>query len=204
MRLRTITIAVLLAGTASACTRKPQDGEIPVPVAAGDGATRRAAPRVTPPPVGATDSARGRLGARPVAEPKPADAPTGLQPLGLETEKNARDGLLYVPESYRPGRPMPLVLVLHGAGGGPKGGLAPLRDIADSVGLILLAPHSRGRTWDAIRGGTIGPDAGFIDRALRSVFARYDVDPQRVAAAGFSDGASYAIMLTLANGDLFR
>lgn len=54
MRLRTITIAVLLAGTASACTRKPQDGEIPVPVAASAGSTPRPAPRVTPPPVVAT------------------------------------------------------------------------------------------------------------------------------------------------------
>ena len=191
-------------GTASACTRKPQDGEIPVPEP-GSAAAARPTPRPAPrPPVVATDSARGRLGARPAPTPKPADAPTGLQPLGLDTGKTARDGLLYVPESYRPGRPMPLVVVLHGAGGGPKGGLAPLRDLADSTGVILLAPQSRGRTWDAIRGGTIGPDAGFIDRALRQVFARYNVDPQRVATAGFSDGASYAIMLALANGDLFR
>jgi predicted esterase len=35
------------------------------------------------------------------------------------------------------------------------------------------------------------------------VFARYAVDPARVAVGGFSDGASYALSLGLANGDLF-
>jgi phospholipase/carboxylesterase len=29
------------------------------------------------------------------------------------------------------------------------------------------------------------------------------VDPRRIAVAGFSDGASYALILGLANGDLF-
>ncbi len=42
-----------------------------------------------------------------------------------------------------------------------------------------------------------------MDRALDLVFARYTVDPSRVAAEGFSDGASYALSLGLLNGDLF-
>ena len=43
----------------------------------------------------------------------------------------------------------------------------------------------------------------FVDRALDLVFARYAVDPSRVVAEGFSDGASYALSLGLLNGDLF-
>jgi phospholipase/carboxylesterase len=35
------------------------------------------------------------------------------------------------------------------------------------------------------------------------VFARVAVDPARVAVGGFSDGATYALALGLANGDLF-
>jgi phospholipase/carboxylesterase len=35
------------------------------------------------------------------------------------------------------------------------------------------------------------------------VFERHAVDPGRVAIAGFSDGASYALSLGLANGELF-
>ena len=42
-----------------------------------------------------------------------------------------------------------------------------------------------------------------IDRALEHTFARYEVDPARLAVGGFSDGASYALSLGLTNGDLF-
>ena len=66
----------------------------------------------------------------------------------------------------------------------------------------MLAPDSRGTTWDAIREG-FGDDVAFLNRALEHVFSRLAVDPARVAIGGFSDGASYAISLGLANGDLF-
>ncbi|MFN2556402.1 MAG: alpha/beta hydrolase [Nitriliruptorales bacterium] len=88
-----------------------------------------------------------------------------------------------------------------GAGGDARGGLAPLLPFADRAGLVLLAPESRGRTWD-LMSGSLGPDVAFIDAALAATFARHAVDPARVAIQGFSDGASYALSLGLANGDL--
>ncbi|OMQ16227.1 hypothetical protein A7K94_0204005 [Modestobacter sp. VKM Ac-2676] len=42
-----------------------------------------------------------------------------------------------------------------------------------------------------------------MDRALGEVFSRLRIDPARVAVAGFSDGATYALGLGLANGELF-
>jgi phospholipase/carboxylesterase len=69
--------------------------------------------------------------------------------------------------------------------------------------MILLAPDSRGRTWDALLGG-YGPDVAFIDQALGQTFGRYAVDPGNIAVEGFSDGASYALGLGLTNGDLFQ
>nr|WP_280139176.1 PHB depolymerase family esterase [Geodermatophilus dictyosporus] len=99
--------------------------------------------------------------------------------------------------------PAPLVVVLHGAGGDAEAGLGLLRPLADERGLVLLAPASRGATWDAVAGG-YGPDVAVVDRALAAVFAAVPVDAARVAVAGFSDGASYALGLGLANGRLFR
>ncbi len=122
-----------------------------------------------------------------------------MQPLGLSA---GRDGLLYVPRGYRAGRAAPLVLMLHGAGGNAQHGLAPLLPRAEEAGLLLLAPESREGTWDVIR-GAYGPDVTFIDRALAHIFARYALDPGRIAVEGFSDGASYALSLGLINGDLF-
>jgi predicted esterase len=113
-----------------------------------------------------------------------------------------RDAILYVPTGYRPEQPAPFVLSLHGAGGNQTSGLFPLQALADEAGLLLLSPASRGRTWDVIL-GAFGPDIDFIDRALTAAFARCAIDPTRMAVAGFSDGASYALSIGIANGDLF-
>jgi predicted esterase len=127
-------------------------------------------------------------------------APVGLQPLMLGA---ARDSYLYVPATYRADHPAPLVLLLHGAGGHARQSLDLLRDLADAAGLVLLAPASRDRTWDLLVGRRYGLDLALIDRALEQTFSRYAIDPARLAIGGFSDGASYALSLGIANGDLF-
>lgn len=129
----------------------------------------------------------------------PGEAPLGLQRLGLG---QPRDGHIYVPSGYLADRPAPLVLMLHGAGGTGQRSLGTLQDLADEAGFILLAPDSRGRTWDVLLGG-YGPDVAFIDAALQWTFDRYAVERGRLAIEGFSDGASYALSLGLTNGDLF-
>lgn len=140
----------------------------------------------------------GGLRARPRAAGA-EESPVGLQPLGLEAE---RDGLVFVPSRYQRTEPLPLVLMLHGAGGSGTDGLSPFQDRAEEAGIILIAPDSRRPTWDVLLGG-YGADVAFVDRALEQTFRRYSVDPRRVAVEGFSDGASYALGLGVANGDLF-
>ncbi len=144
------------------------------------------------------DHGSGQLSARPgpVTSPEPA---TGLQPLGLDAE---RDALLYVPAEVRPETPAPMVLLLHGAGGTAEAGLTPLLDLADGAGVVLLSPPARDRTWDVLLGG-YGPDVAFIDRALEATFARQTIDPGHLAIGGFSDGASYGLSVGLVNGTLF-
>lgn len=140
----------------------------------------------------------GRLLARPGQTRK--KGPQGLHPLGLE---DRRDAFLYVPATYRADRPAPLVLMLHGAGGSGRPHLQHLQSLADDNGLILLAPDSRLQSWDIIVQRDYGPDVAFLDRALAWTFERYAVDPARIAAEGFSDGATYALSLGITNGDLF-
>lgn len=99
--------------------------------------------------------------------------------------------------------PLRLVLTLHGAGGNAQGGLAPLLPLADTRHLLLVSPSSHDHTWDLIVRGRWGRDVERIDQALTRVFATYRLDPGRLAISGFSDGASYALSLGLANADLF-
>jgi predicted esterase len=144
---------------------------------------------------------QGRLRSRP-RKTHVAAAPLGLQVLGFDARTT--DVYLYVPAGYRMETPAPLVLLLHGAGEDARDGLAQLRGQADEVGIILLALSSRGPTWDSILGrGRYGADIVAIDGALEHTFSRCAVEPERVAVGGYSDGASYALSLGLANGDLF-
>lgn len=133
-----------------------------------------------------------RLRARP-APGAPAAAPgTSVLPGGA---------LLRVPRGATAGVPMPLAVAFHGAGSSAHAGLALFADTADDVGLLVVAPQSRGRTWDLIAGG-YGPDVERMDGVLAHVFATCPVDAGRIALAGFSDGASYALSLAVGNGDL--
>jgi phospholipase/carboxylesterase len=122
----------------------------------------------------------------------------GEHALGLGSD---RDGVLNVPKDYRPDSPAPLMVLLHGAGGGARRVVSFL-SVAEAHGIIVLAPDSRGPTWDVIR-GDFGPDVQFIDRALEHAFERCAVDRRRLAIGGFSDGATYALSLGIDNGGLF-
>jgi predicted esterase len=137
-----------------------------------------------------------RLSARP-GKPR-LSIENGLHPLGMSSTQ--RDALLYVPTSLDRRKPAPLLIALHGATQAGQLMADRLAGLSDTVGCALLAPDSRGMTWDAIR-GDFGDDPAFIDRALAWTFDRVAIDPARVWLSGFSDGASYGISLGLANGD---
>lgn len=139
----------------------------------------------------------GQITARP-GRPA-ARAGPGVHRLGLEGD---RDALLVVPAELPDDQPAPFALMLHGAGGTGQSALGIARGLADELGVVVLAPDSRGRTWDIIL-GAYGPDVDYLNRALDAAFQRVAVDRERVAIGGFSDGASYALSLGVANGDLF-
>jgi len=111
----------------------------------------------------------------------------------------AEPATVYVPPLSE-GQSLRLVVMLHGAGGVPESAVKVLRDEADRHRLLLMAPKSRAATWDVIAGG-YGPDVRNLDRLLGDVAATYPVRAYTIG--GFSDGASYALSLGRANGDVF-
>jgi phospholipase/carboxylesterase len=139
---------------------------------------------------------QARLTARPRSK-----VATSLTSGALGLGDGGRDGVVQVPSTAASG-PVPLLVFLHGATQSGAGMLRRIGPTADEAGVAVLAPDSRDTTWDAIRGG-FGADVAFLNRALEHVFARLPVDPARLAIGGFSDGASYALSLGIANGDLF-
>lgn len=141
----------------------------------------------------------GRLLARPHGPGSELLVQPGTQRLNLAP---GRDGLLFVPASIDPTRPMSLVLALHGAGGDAEQMIAILGAEAKRHRFLVLSPDSRGRTWDLML-GRYGPDPAYIDKALDLIFDRFAIHPARIAVSGFSDGGSYALSIGVTNGDLF-
>src|SRR4051794_34045237 len=140
------------------------------------------------------------MGTAQIAPPSGAVAettlPAGASALGLG---RGRDGLVHVPDRLPRDRPVPLVVLLHGAGSTGAAMLAALNDDAVDLPGVVLAPDSRGRTWDVILGG-FGPDVAFLQEALESVCSQAAVDLRRVVLAGVSDGASYRLSLGVSHG----
>jgi phospholipase/carboxylesterase len=145
----------------------------------------------------AVEANDGRLTVRPPS--KVTTSAKGEFALGLERE---RDAYLRLPPNATDA-PLPLFVMLHGAGGSGAGVIRRVADAADEAGVAVLAPESRDRRWDAIR-GRFGADIAFMNRALERTFETVSVDPRRLAIGGFSDGATYALSVGLINGDLFR
>ena len=139
----------------------------------------------------------GRTGAR--ADDLQLDVPLGESRLGLDDD---RDGTLYVPRSYLPGQPMPLMMMLHGFAGSGQG-VRYTFPLAEEFGVIVIGPESRGLTWGQSVPG-FDADVRYLGAAYRHVTGLLDVDRSHVALAGHSDGAGYALAMGLAYGDVFN
>jgi predicted esterase len=110
---------------------------------------------------------------------------------------------LRVPPTYHPSEALPLVIAFHGGGGRGTFWMGDYGDRTDAARMILLAPESATLSWDGVE-GRFGIDIEMLNNVLDQVFDRVYVDPSRIALAGFSDGASYALSLGLSNGDNIR
>jgi len=106
---------------------------------------------------------------------------------------------LYRPGSVEPGRPVPLVVVLHGGYGsaGQAEQAYGWDELADRHGFLVAYPDGVGRSWNA--GWCCGPahihdvdDVGFVGGLIADISAGDSVDPGRVFAAGVSNGAMLA------------
>jgi phospholipase/carboxylesterase len=103
----------------------------------------------------------------------------------------ARGGYsLFVPESYSPDHPMPLVVALHGGYGHGRDFLWTWLREARSRGFILMAPSSLGRTWSI---ADISMDAWQLIRHVDEVCSRYTIDSDRMLVTGMSDGGTFAL-----------
>lgn len=128
------------------------------------------------------------------------EIPIGKSRLGIADGE--RDGTVYVPQRYKKGEPMPVLVMLHGF----RSTAEAVRftfPLAEEFGVIVFAPESRDVTWGQSIPG-FDNDSRYLAMAFRWIGDVLSIDRSRVALGGVSDGANYALNMGLAYGDTFN
>ena len=102
---------------------------------------------------------------------------------------------VHLPPAASAGKPLPLVLALHGrlGDGAGQAKLSGFNAVADQEGFIVVYPDGYQRSWADGRGTTPADNAGvddvaFLGAALDAVMAKERVDATRVYVTGMSNG----------------
>ena len=112
-----------------------------------------------------------------------------------------RHSVVVLPPSHDRSTAMPLIMLLHSAGGDAK----TWRAVAADAGAILVLPravHRAGRhNW---QWGDADESDIIVSRAMERLLAQHKVDPARSVIVGFSQGAVCALNAGLRHPEWFR
>lgn len=111
---------------------------------------------------------------------------------------------LYVPDSYDPATPAPLVVALHGAGETPNfmAYNTGFNEIADREGFLVVYPQGRFRRFDAW-GDSDDGDLQFVLAILDEIKEDYAIDDRRIYATGASNGGFMTFRLLCKTEGIF-
>jgi polyhydroxybutyrate depolymerase len=119
-----------------------------------------------------------------------------------------REYLLYVPDSYDPAAPTPLVISLHGgaAWAAQQKDLSGWNRLADENGFIVAYPSGTPQLFNVVRIWRTTPervtkDVQFIASLIDTLEAAYTIDTARIYVNGMSMGGSLAFALSCALSD---
>lgn len=113
-----------------------------------------------------------------------------------------REYRLYVPASYNPANPAPLVLNLHGYGSinWQQELYGDFRAIADTAGFVIV--HPNGTTdvtgslfWNVGFAPSNIDDVGFLTALMDTISAHYNIDQQRIYSTGMSNGGFMSYLM---------
>jgi polyhydroxybutyrate depolymerase len=131
----------------------------------------------------------------------------------LRFQRQVRSYRVHVPPSYTGKRPVPLVIVMHGATSKAEWmeNDTGFSDKADREGFIVIYPNGSGRSqngghfWNSgrLRLPTNADDVGFIRALVEQCEKDYRIDPKRVYATGMSNGGMMAHRLGVELPDVF-
>jgi polyhydroxybutyrate depolymerase len=123
----------------------------------------------------------------------------GCAAVEISHKGQQRKFLLHLPADFSGSKKIPLLIILHGGGSGPEGMIrltgGRFNALSDEKGFIAVYPYGLYRHWNDYRKEPIDrahrekmDDVGFISALIDRMTADYGCDPERVFAAGISNG----------------
>jgi polyhydroxybutyrate depolymerase len=117
---------------------------------------------------------------------------------------------LYVPESYDPAEPVPLMLSFHGYSDWPAHHMRMTgwNDLADEHGFIVVYPSGtdfplRWRSGRVFPGDDPMQEIRFVSDLIDKLEAVYNIDSERIYINGFSNGGGMTFLLSCEMADRF-
>lgn len=139
----------------------------------------------------------------------PDDGSPGTYQASFEHDGARRTAVVYVPESVADAAP--LLLLFHGYGGSAPDFMeeADLRPLADEEGFVLAYPQGSflhgSSHWNSAAPSddnkSNADDFGFVEQLIDTIGASWDLDADRIYAAGYSNGGMMAFGLACYLGD---
>jgi polyhydroxybutyrate depolymerase len=123
-----------------------------------------------------------------------------------------REYVLYIPNSYDGTSSVPLMLNFHGFGGSASDYMqeADMRSLAEADTFILIYPQGScldgSSHWNPCPTGgdnkSTADDLGFVESMISEISSQYNLDMERIYAAGYSNGGMMAYGLAHYKSDL--
>lgn len=115
----------------------------------------------------------------------------------IEVNGTTRTFTIHIPPGYKPWTPMPLVINIHGRTGTAfqQEAMSQMNVKADEKGFVAVHPQAMDNppTWWGPIPNEIGqPDMDFFQELLVYLQQEINIDPTRIYATGFSNGATMA------------
>ena len=133
--------------------------------------------------------------------------------LTLEHNGLTREYVLFVPSNYNSTTAIPLMFNFHGFGGNASEYMAyaDMRSLAESENFILVYPQGSNLDgsphWNTCPNGgenkSDTDDFGFIAALVNQLSTNYNVDEDRIYAAGYSNGGMMAYGLANYKSEIF-
>jgi polyhydroxybutyrate depolymerase len=116
--------------------------------------------------------------------------PPGFSEKTVVVKGMKRTYIVHAPASANPKKPIPLIIMFHGAQGTAKGqeGMTSFSKASDKRGYLLVLPQGVEDRWNDTRQYNKADDNALVDTILAQEGKLWNIDKSRIYLAGMSNG----------------